>query len=259
MQPILLFHWPSYKHWKCTGEWSLRAVRHLPHRPSHVALNTSCNWTKKGTAAAAGWNVAHWYTPEWARAALPCWSFWATKFQTQGGLKIKSGSEPPQDICWQKRFCSSACKTLDPSARSALQLDLVIVSDRTGDNDSQGNDLLFPLSVMSVTEYSMHVPYHCPGGSRLNFDAFHKGSGRKVVSSLTVSRSINQWKLIHQDLIRQRCLISVSNKKQLKGKSEAVSTKYNTKKLVGRLFQSRTTLGEMQPRWSCSNRIFRET
>lgn len=65
-----------------TGEWSSRAVRHLPHRPSHVVSSTSCNWTKKGTAAAAGWGVAHWGTPEWARAALPCWSLWATKFQT---------------------------------------------------------------------------------------------------------------------------------------------------------------------------------
>lgn len=47
---------------------------------SCCSLSTSCNWTKKGTAA--GWDVAHWCTPEWARAGLPCWTFWATKFQT---------------------------------------------------------------------------------------------------------------------------------------------------------------------------------
>lgn len=42
-----------------------------------------------------------------------------------------------------------------------LQLDLVIFSDRTGDNN-----LLFPLTVMSVTEslYGMHVPHPYPEG-----------------------------------------------------------------------------------------------
>lgn len=39
------------------------------HAQAHSPLSTSCNWAKKG--AAAGQDLAHWCTPEWAPTPYP--------------------------------------------------------------------------------------------------------------------------------------------------------------------------------------------
>lgn len=138
------------------------------------------------------------YLARTPRAGLPCWSFWATKLQTKGGLKVKSGFEPPQNMHWQKRFCSCTCEILDLVARCALQLDWVLSSDRTRDKllDSWGDGLLFPLTVTSetVSIHGVQVPYHYPEGLRAQLWCFSQTQKQKPYFPSCLADLYKPWR-----------------------------------------------------------------
>lgn len=72
MQPTILFHCGPIQTLETYREVKLKSCQTPPavlrHAQARCPLSTSCNWAKKGTAAAAGQDAAYWCTPEWASA-----------------------------------------------------------------------------------------------------------------------------------------------------------------------------------------------